>query len=128
MTHPESHIQKESVKWFRYQYSRYQKLLFAIPNGGFRTGAEATILKAEGVVPGVADLFLSIPRMHYPGMYIEMKAGCRCPHGYVGCKCRKGKMSPDQVAFKEAVEQMGYKHIVCDSLDVFMKEVNLYLS
>jgi hypothetical protein len=47
--------------------------LFAIPNGGQRHPAIAAQLKAEGVKPGVSDLFLSYPSNGYHGLYIEMK-------------------------------------------------------
>jgi hypothetical protein len=54
-------------------------LLFAIPNGGSRgdTAQSARIqggkLKAEGVKPGVSDLFLAVPRGGYAGFFLELK-------------------------------------------------------
>lgn len=66
MNHPEHELQKSCVKWFRLQYPEYTNLLFAIPNGGKRNAREAARLKAEGVTPGVPDLFLQLPfiRIH----------------------------------------------------------------
>lgn len=77
--HPESELQQACVKWARYQYRILRKMLFAIPNGGKRSQIEASIMKGEGVVSGVADLFISLPAIFpdgkmYCGFYIEMKA------------------------------------------------------
>ncbi len=47
---------------------------FAIPNGGSRTKREAGRLKAEGVTPGVSDIFCSVARAGHHGLYIEMKS------------------------------------------------------
>ena len=56
----ESQLQSECVRWFRYQYPEFKNVLFAIPNGGKRNISTAKRLKSEGVVPGVADLFLAV--------------------------------------------------------------------
>ena len=55
MKHNESTQQTKCVKWFRTYYPDY--VLFAVPNGGNRSAITGAILKAEGVMPGVADLF-----------------------------------------------------------------------
>lgn len=47
---------------------------FAIPNGGYRTKAEAAKLKAEGVSAGVPDLCIPVARGPYHALFIEMKA------------------------------------------------------
>lgn len=51
------------------------KLMFHIPNGGTRNKAEAGRLKAQGVKPGVPDIFLPVPKGQYAGLFIEMKIG-----------------------------------------------------
>lgn len=51
------------------------RCIFAIPNGGLRTKAQAGILKAEGVRPGVPDLMLPKARGGASGLFIEMKWG-----------------------------------------------------
>ena len=54
-------------------------LLHAIPNGGKRELITAQRLRAEGVKPGVPDLFLPVPRYGKHGLYLEMKGSKRQP-------------------------------------------------
>lgn len=90
------------MHWAAFSMKTYPDLcmLYAIPNGGLRTKATAAKLKAEGVKAGVPDLFLSVPRGRYHGLYIEMKAGKNKPtqeqkewieqlnaQGYIACWC-----------------------------------------
>jgi len=58
-------------------------LVYAVPNGGGRTGWDATRLKAEGVLAGVPDLVVAEPRGVYHGLYVEMK---RATGGVVSSK------------------------------------------
>lgn len=62
----ESKEQVAFVKWFRLQFPSVR--IFAIPNGGARDAITGSRLKAEGVEPGVPDLY--IPKWH---LWIEMK-------------------------------------------------------
>jgi len=110
----ESALQRSCIKWFRLQYPNYSSLLFAIPNGGYRSPIEAAIMKGEGVLAGVADLFFSFPSSGYHGFYIELKY-------------EKGKQTPSQKDFQSAVTQVGYRYEVVNSLDDFMLSVNSYL-
>lgn len=111
----EHHLQVNCVKWFRYAYGKYSRLLYAIPNGGQRNKAVAGKLKSEGVVRGVPDLFLSVPNSRYHGFYIEMKYG-------------NNKLTPDQIEFRTEAMKLGYKYIVCRSFDEFKPEIDKYLS
>lgn len=47
--------------------------MFAIPNGGQRHIVVAVKLRAEGVKPGVPDIFLPVPKGKFAGLFIEMK-------------------------------------------------------
>lgn len=118
--HPESELQIACVEWARMQYPILNKLLFAIPNGGKRNKVEAAIMKAEGVTPGVADLFISIPtliattRSESHGFYIEMKA--------------PGKDArPEQREWLDLVGGLGYEEAVCDNFDDFRVLVTKYM-
>lgn len=114
MRHVESRIQINCVTWFRLQYPKYARLLFAVPNGGARGRVEAGIMKAEGVMAGVADLLLLVPTNQHHGLCIEMKT-------------TKGRQMESQKAWQEAVEGQGYKYIVCRSFDDFMEQIGAYL-
>lgn len=114
MRHVESRIQVSCVSWFRLQYPKMARLLFAVPNGGMRGKVEASIMKGEGVVAGVADLLLLVPTSKHHGLCIEMKTS-------------KGRQQDSQKAWQEAVEGQGYKYIICRSLDEFMAQIRAYL-
>lgn len=49
------------------------KLVFCVPNGGWRHKAVAKLFKALGVRPGVPDLCAPVPRGEWGGLFIEMK-------------------------------------------------------
>lgn len=54
------------VSWFRRTYPGVR--IFAIPNGGGRSATQGAALKAEGVTPGIPDLF--VPAWN---LWVEMK-------------------------------------------------------
>ena len=114
MRHNESNIQIACVRWFRMQHPKLARLLFAVPNGGARNAVTGAILKAEGVVPGVADLLLLVPRHGYHGLAIEMKT-------------RTGRQSDSQREWQQEVEAQGYRYVVCHSFDDFRNEVEAYI-
>ena len=75
-------------------------IVFAIPNGGGRSPMEATKLKEEGVLAGVADLMVAEARGGWFGLFIEMKR-------LVG-----GSLSDAQIKFKRDMIDRGYKVVV----------------
>lgn len=74
-TPTEHQEQVELVRIARLYEPRYPDLqmLFAVPNGGYRSEATGALLKAEGLRPGVSDLLLLAPRGNYHGMCLELK-------------------------------------------------------
>ena len=116
----ESKIQQSFIRWFSLQYSKLDKLLFAIPNGGKRSKITASIMKSEGQKRGVADLFLSIPKRTYSD--VEYKNGL-----YIETKTDIGKQSKEQKEFQKAVESQGYQYTICRSIEEFIKTINDYL-
>lgn len=68
-----------------------------------------------GVVAGVADLILLIPKKGYASLCIEMKYG-------------KNGQSESQKEWQRLAEAAGNKYVVCKSLDEFMSHVNQYLN
>ena len=77
------------------------ELAFHIPNGGSRNKIEAARLKAQGVKAGVPDIFVSVPRGGYHGLYIEMK------------RQRGGKMREGQKDMIPKLRAQGYRVEVC---------------
>lgn len=93
----EHSIQVELFKWAEYMSQELTelKLLHAIPNGGYRHPKTAKALKAEGVKPGVPDIFLPIARGVYHGLYIELKS-------------KVGKLSEAQKEWQAELIKQGY--------------------
>jgi hypothetical protein len=114
MNHPESILQKNCVFWFRAQYPRVARLLFSVPNGGYRRRVEAMIMKAEGQTAGVSDLILLIPTESYSSLCIEFKVDT-------------GKQTDLQRSWQELAEQHGNKYVICRSFDEFRSAIQNYL-
>ena len=96
--------QRELVRWFRQTWPGVR--IFAIPNGGARSKATAGRLKAEGVSPGVPDLF--IPAW---GLWVEMK------------RSKGGSLSPEQKDWIEYLTICGYRCIVAKGADDAMTQI-----
>lgn len=113
----ESQIQQSCIKWFQLQYRNLwdDGVLFHIANEGIRLGGQGRRLKREGVVKGVADLCLAVPKHGYGALYIEMKRP--------GCY-----QSPEQRTWQRNITKHGNKYIVCRSLEEFIVEINRYLA
>lgn len=94
------------------------------PHGGARSKATAGKLKAEGVVPGVADLILLVPQWFTTW---RGQQGCLFAGLCIEMKTAKGRQSPEQKAWQAIVEAKGYQYAVCRSFDDFTRTVNEYL-
>lgn len=95
---PSEHMEQvRFVSWWR---KHRPERIFAIPNGGHRGKGQAQKLKAEGVSPGVPDLF--VPEL---SLWIEMK------------RQKGGALSPDQKDWIEHLESIGHKVVVCKGCD-----------
>jgi hypothetical protein len=119
ITHEESKMQQSCVLWFRIQYRKL--MLFAIPNGAKLSGNQeqraisGRRLKLEGVVPGVADLFLMVPSGDYCGLFLEAKT-------------ETGRQQDSQKEFEAAALSAGYGYAVFRSLGEFQYIVRSYLN
>ena len=70
----ESQEQQSLFSWWNWSCSRWpDAVMFAVPNGGWRSLRTAARLKAEGVLAGVPDIFLAAPRGSSHGLFVEMK-------------------------------------------------------
>lgn len=115
MKRPEQELQKAVYKYICYAAPKV--LCFHVPNGGKRSKVEASIFKAMGVVPGVADLLLFYKRADFclfPEMAaIELKAG-------------KGYLTEHQEAFKDKWLDLGGKWSCCRSIDDVEEALKLW--
>jgi len=75
---------------------------FAVPNAGKRSPATAVRMKAEGLVPGIADLCVMLP-------------GGRV--GWLELKTAKGAQSLAQTQFEDICEVLRHPYAVARSLD-----------
>lgn len=114
----EGKIQAECFTWFWNDYPQYRRLLFHIPNENDRSDSniiQGAIRKSLGVVAGVSDLILLVPRGLYHGLCIEMKD-------------EKGTQKPAQKEWQTLVEAQGYKYCLCRSLAQFKNVISDYLN
>lgn len=112
----ESEIQQSCIGWFKIFHRELWEdgVLFHIPNEGIRLGGIGSRMKREGIVRGVADICLAVPRQGFGALYIEMKR----PDNY---------QSPEQKRWQKGVEKHGNKYAVAKSLQDFIAIVNEYL-
>ena len=113
----EDQEQTTVISWCRVMEHQWPelRLIHHIPNGGKRSKSEAARFRAMGVLPGVADLFLPVPRCGYHGLYIEMKA-------------LDGRVSPDQKKFLTAASGQGFCCCVCFGADAAIAVLMQYLA
>lgn len=110
--YPEYQIQVTLASLLRTHYP--DLLWFAIPNGGKRSLRDAKRFKAMGVRAGVLDIFVSEPTPIHPGLYVEMKAP-------------KGKLSEEQIKFRDAALLRGYHCVACESAIDALCEIEMYM-
>lgn len=91
--------------------------MYAVPNGGARSASQGSILKAEGVKSGVADICLPYPASGYHGLYIEMKRADGLP----------SDVSEKQSSFLGYVNAVGYLGIVCFGWEQAVEAIQRYL-
>lgn len=89
-------------------------MLIAVPNGVATTERQGAILKAEGMLAGVADLLLLIPAQGYTMLAIEMKTDT-------------GRQSPFQKDWQVEAERHGIRYEVVRSFDEFQYLVEPYI-
>jgi hypothetical protein len=96
----EARIQAAALEWLK--AFAPELIVFHVPNGGYRSKAEAARLKWQGVVAGVADL--CIVTLDGRSHFLEVKA----PGGY---------LSPEQRAFADRCAALRVPFAVIRSID-----------
>ena len=94
MQQNEHYEQSAVIQWFRLAYPKL--IIFAIPNAAKRSPQLANYMKAEGMLAGVADLFLMKPSKTHHGLFIEMKS-------------KTGKLTDQQKYFLEQAKAQANK-------------------
>lgn len=123
MKHLEADEQKKVIQWARISSKNVIKypmltmltMLHCSLNGVPLTASQAGRAKQQGMLRGVPDLFLPVPKNGYFGLFIEMKSA-------------NGKPTTDQLAFLNNVGSMGYMTKICYSADEAIKTIEDYYS
>lgn len=89
-------------------------LLHAIPNGDWRGFGTGIKLKAQGVLPGIPDLFLPVPRGDFHGLYIELKKA-------------NGSVKPAQWEMMAALHSQGFQVRLTNHLGTALQIISDYL-
>ena len=76
-------------------------LLYAIPNGSYKSIAAARKFAAEGLRPGVPDICLPVSNGEYHALYIEMK------------RIKGGRVLPEQKTWLDMLNRAGNLAVVC---------------
>lgn len=123
-----SYEHEEQATFFQ-MLAYYQKqrpaleYIFAIPNGGARHPAVANKLKAEGVKPGVPDVFVPIPNKQFHGLFLEFKRP-EIKH----LKIKKGVVAPKQKEMIAHLRGLGYAVAVVYSAQQAWQTLENYLN
>jgi hypothetical protein len=106
---------QEQVALFQWMRMQHPKItIFAIPNAAKRSPQLANYMKSEGLMAGVADIFLMKAVGKYHGLFIEMKS-------------QSGTVSDSQKKFLDKADAEGYATCVCYSYEEAKEIVEKYL-
>lgn len=115
---PEMKLQAACVLIAWNDFPETRKLLFHVANELDRPDSNpilGAIRKAQGIVSGVSDLILLIPRGQYHGLMIEMKRP-------------DGSQSPNQREWEQLVKAQGYRYEVIRTEEDFRALLTEYLA
>lgn len=92
------------------------RLLFAVPNGAYKSGAQAVKFRREGLRAGVPDLILALPFKDrtFCGMFIELKS-------------ENGRIRPEQAAYADVLRDAGYNCITAYGADEAIRAIKVYV-
>lgn len=93
--------------------------LYHIPNGGYRTAAEAGIMRAMGQKAGVWDLEFMLP---------VLRLGVLVPGAYLECKAGNNGLTEKQAYFGQRARALGYATYEIRSNREFQEAIEDYLS
>lgn len=112
----ESRLQARCFSWCWNEFPETRRLIFHIENersdGNKIDGARR---KAMGLVAGVSDLILLMPRGKWHGLCIEMKT-------------LTGRQRDEQKVWQSLVEKQGYRYELVRTEDDFQALIRSYLN
>jgi len=111
---PEDIEHIKTVDWFRYEYPELKEDFHHFANQRKCTPMEGRKLKRMGVMRGVSDFFLAVPRHGHHGLWVELKAGA-------------GRLSPEQKEFIKRKNANGYLAIPAWGYDEAKNIIKEYL-
>lgn len=78
---PEEYLQIQVMDWISYKYPQIFEDVYHFANERKCNPRRGYILKRMGVKPGVADIFIDVPKpdKNYRGLWVELKASPRKP-------------------------------------------------
>ncbi|OGI30670.1 MAG: hypothetical protein A2287_04735 [Candidatus Melainabacteria bacterium RIFOXYA12_FULL_32_12] len=96
-------------------------LIFAIPNGSYKSKTAAGKFKDEGLRSGVPDLFIPVSKFVFKENTIEVIHGL-----FIEMKSKKGRLSDSQKEWIEKLSKEGYQAVCCHGADEAIKVINEY--
>lgn len=114
----EAQEQVAVIDWWRFAHKKYgvpECSLLHVANEGTGSAARGRLQKKQGVRAGVADLFLSVPRGAFSGLWLEMKR-------------QGGRVRPEQLDFLQTMRALGYDTAVCPGAEAARQKIHAYMT
>ena len=111
MKYDESYIQKIVVNYVR---RAFPQVLFTCAPAVAKRARQGKENKLMGYLAGWPDLTFAVAKHGYYGLFIELKT-------------ETGKISTDQQVILKALNDSGYKAIVCRSAEQAIESITKYL-
>ncbi len=113
-SHNESNEQIAAMDWLRAQHPKIALHTLHIGNERKATYYAGYIMKRMGVLRGASDIFMAWPSGGFHGLFVEVKS-------------KRGRPSPDQLAFIERMRSVGYKAEVCYGAEEVINTMQQYI-
>ena len=115
-------MQKNIVRWFGLKHPKYAGLLSGYPAGVNLNTTSRIRVKAMGMVSGMPDLHLMVPK------YVTLEdKKTFCAGLFIELKTANGKLSNIQKKYHEKLRSVGYLVFVSRSFEEVCWLINTYL-
>ena len=111
----ETHEQQAFINYCDWKGYREKYVIAAVPNQRKVNIATGLRFKREGVLAGMPDVFVAVPRGNVPGLWFEFKFG-------------KNKCSPEQLRVHKLLRSAGYTVVVVWSSEEAINALERYLN